>query len=73
MAAILVRWPTSFEQIVFPDHKGSIQNLTIYQAAWEKMFESNNLSAMTLTSGTCMYSCTHLDTYLYQLSVQRLQ
>ena len=44
MVAISVIWSTSVEQILSPDHKGAIWNLTlICPAAWEQMFESINL------------------------------
>ena len=45
VVAILVMWPTSFEQILSPDHKGSTWNLTLtYPAAWKQMLESINLN-----------------------------
>ena len=48
-------------------------------ALQQKMFEVyvwvtlDKNQTMTLTSGTLMYSCTHLVNYLYQLSVHWLQ
>ena len=70
VAAILVMWSTSFEQILSPDHEIWL----ITPAAWEQMFESINPSDLWQKSNNDLdlwYSYTHLDKYmyLYQLSV----
>ena len=50
MVAILVMWPTSFEQILSTYHKGSTWNMTLLcPAAWE-MFEGIRLSGLVQRS-----------------------